>query len=86
MRAGIIEQVMCNFSADFGQIARRFGFDVAVLIDSLQRLQPLVDAGLACVSGSTVCVPKQHRLFLRSVASAFDSSFTGAKNRHSLAI
>ena len=58
MRAGIIDQVMCNFSADFGQIARRFGFDFEVLDDSQQRLQPLVDAGLACVNGSTVRVPK----------------------------
>lgn len=86
MRAAIIEQVMCNFSADFGQIADQHGFNDSVLGDSLIRLQPLAEAGLASIKGSTVCVPREHRLFLRSVACAFDNHFTGAKNRHAKAI
>jgi oxygen-independent coproporphyrinogen-3 oxidase len=86
MRGDIIEQIMCNFSADFGAIASRHGFDSAILDDSLVRLQPLVAAGLASTTGSTVRVPKEHRLFLRSVACAFDGHYTGAKNRHARAI
>ena len=86
MRAAIIEQIMCNFTADFGQIADRYGFNNTVLEDSLLRLQPLVEAGLASINGSTVRVPQEHRLFLRSVACAFDSHYTGAKNRHAKAI
>jgi oxygen-independent coproporphyrinogen-3 oxidase len=86
MRAAIIEQVMCNFSADFGQIADQHGFNNSVLVDSLMRLQPLAEAGLASINGSTVRVPQEHRLFLRSVACAFDSHYTGAKNRHAKAI
>lgn len=86
MRAAIIEQVMCNFSADFGQIADQHGFNNSVLADSLVRLQPLAKAGLASINGSTVRVPQEHRLFLRSVACAFDSHYTGAKNRHAKAI
>jgi coproporphyrinogen III oxidase-like Fe-S oxidoreductase len=57
-----------------------------VLEDSLFRFQPLVEAGLASINGSTVRVPHDHRLFLRSVACAFDSHYTGAKNRHAKAI
>ncbi|MEP7174497.1 MAG: oxygen-independent coproporphyrinogen III oxidase [Aestuariivirga sp.] len=86
MRAAIIEQVMCNFSADFGQIADQHGFNNSVLVESLIRLQPLAEAGLASIDGSTVRVPQEHRLFLRSVACAFDNYFTGAKNRHAKAI
>lgn len=86
MRATIIEQIMCNFSADFGQIASRHGFKEAVLEDSLLRLQPLVEAGLASVNGSDVRVPPEYRLFLRSVACAFDNHYTGAKSRHAKAI
>jgi oxygen-independent coproporphyrinogen-3 oxidase len=86
MRAAIIEQIMCNFSADFGQIADQHGFNNTVLVDSLFRLQPLAEAGLASINGSTVRVPQEHRLFLRSVACAFDSHYMGAKNRHAKAI
>jgi len=86
MRGAIIEQIMCNFSADYGQIASQHGFNESVLADSLFRLQPLVEAGLASIKGSTVRVPQEHRLFLRSVACAFDSHYTGAKNRHAKAI
>lgn len=86
MRAAIIEQIMCNFSADFGQIADQHGFNNTVLVDSLFRLQPLAETGLAIVTGSTVRVPREHRLFLRSVACAFDSHYTGAKSRHAKAI
>lgn len=86
MRAAIIEQIMCNFAVDFDQIAGRFGFSNTVLEDSLFRFQPLVEAGLASINGSTVRVPHDHRLFLRSVACAFDSHYTGAKNRHAKAI
>jgi oxygen-independent coproporphyrinogen-3 oxidase len=86
MRAAIIEQIMCNFAADIEQIAGRFGFSNTVLEDSLFRFQPLVEAGLASINGSTVRVPHDHRLFLRSVACTFDSHYTGAKNRHAKAI
>jgi oxygen-independent coproporphyrinogen-3 oxidase len=58
----------------------------AFLEDSLLRLQPLVAAGLASVEGSTVRVPQEYRLFLRSVACAFDGHYTAAKNRHAKAI
>lgn len=57
-----------------------------MLEDNLLRLQPLAEAGLANINGSTVRVPHDHRPFLRSVACAFDSHYTGAKNRHAKAI
>lgn len=86
MRAAIIEQVMCNFEVDFHQVTRLHGFDETMLEDSLSRLQPLVAAGLATITGSIVRVPRAHRLFLRSVAAAFDTYYSGAKNRHAKAI
>ena len=86
MRAAIIERIMCDLAADFGQVADRHGLSDTVLEDSLMRLQPLVEAGLASIDGSTVRVPQEHRLFLRSVACAFDSHYLGAKNCHARAI
>lgn len=86
MRGSIIERIMCDFGVDFGLIAKQHGFEQTSLADSLQRLVPLVDAGLACINGSSVHVPRERRLFVRTVAAAFDSHFTGAKNRHAKAI
>jgi oxygen-independent coproporphyrinogen III oxidase len=86
MRAAIIEQIMCNFAVDFGPIADHYGFSDTVLEDSLLRLQPLVEAGLATIDGTTIHIPREHRLFLRSVACAFDSYYTGAKDRHAKAV
>ncbi len=50
MRAAIIEQIMCNFSADFGAIASRHGFDSGTLEDSL-----------SAPSASGRGWPRQHR-------------------------
>ncbi|MGB9142274.1 MAG: oxygen-independent coproporphyrinogen III oxidase [Aestuariivirga sp.] len=86
MRAAIIEQLMCNFTSNYQQIATQHGFSETVLEDSITRLQPLVEAGLAHVIGSAVKVSREHRLFLRSVACAFDSHYTGATNRHAKAV
>ncbi len=86
MRATIIEHIMCSFAVDYGLIADQFGLNHTVLEGSQLRLQSLAEAGLAIINGSIVHVPHNHRLFLRSVASAFDNHYTGAKNRHAKAI
>jgi len=86
MRSDIIENIMCNFSADYGQIAKLHGYDEDLLIESVERLAPMIGAGLATLEGTTVRVPRKHRLFLRSVAAAFDDHFTGTKNRYAKAI
>ena len=36
--------------------------------------------------GTVVSVPRKHRLFLRSAASAFDAHYTVVANRHAKAV
>ena len=45
-----------------------------------------VAAGIAEISGSRISVPPRHRLFLRTVAAAFDAHFVSAPNRHAKAV
>jgi oxygen-independent coproporphyrinogen-3 oxidase len=86
MRAEIIERLMCDLNVDPGEIARRHGFDPAMFEDLPHRLGPAVEAGIALIEGGRVRVPPEHRLFLRTVASAFDTHFVAAPNRHAKAV
>ncbi len=66
-RRGIITQIMCNFHVDLGERAEQeFGGDLA-------RLRELEAEGLVSVSGSAVDVTPLGRIFVRNVASIFDT-------------
>lgn len=86
MRSDIIEQLMCNLSVDYGKAAVRHGFDPSRLADVPEKLAPAIAAGIARLDGTRVSVPAEHRLFLRTVASAFDAHFVAAPNRHAKAV
>lgn len=62
-RREIITCLMCNFTADVGS-----GFDA-----ELADLKPLVEDGLAEVTGTTVRVTDLGRYFVRNIAMAFDA-------------
>lgn len=86
MRSDVIERLMCDLSVDPASIARHHGFDPAIFADVEQKLEAAIIAGIARVDGPRVSVPPQHRLFLRTVAAAFDSHFVAAPNRHAKAV
>jgi oxygen-independent coproporphyrinogen-3 oxidase len=86
MRAEVIERLMCDLSVDPSAIAARHGFDASIFADVAEKLEPAVAAGIAEVSGDRISVPAKHRLFLRTVAAAFDTHFVSAPNRHAKAV
>jgi oxygen-independent coproporphyrinogen-3 oxidase len=86
MRSEVIERLMCDLSVDPGKIAQKHGFAPETFADTAQKLEGAIDAGIARVDGSRISVPPQHRLFLRAVASAFDTHFVAAPNRHAKAV
>ena len=86
MRGEIIERLMCDLTADFGPILQRHGFAADMLGDIAEKLQPLCEAGIVSLADTRISVPKEHRLFLRNVATVFDAHFAPAPNRHAKAV
>ncbi len=86
MRAEVIERLMCDLTVNPGEIASRHGFDPSIFDDVAEKLSPAVMAGIAEASGGRVSVRPQHRLFLRTVAAAFDTHFVAAPKRHAKAV
>jgi oxygen-independent coproporphyrinogen-3 oxidase len=80
VRAVLIERLMCDFSLKLSEIP-------AVILDAaLQRLQPLLDAGLVLVRDNRLVVVPGGRRFVRQVAVCFDAYFEAGARRHSAAI
>lgn len=86
MRAEVIERLMCDLTVNPGDIAVRHGFDPSIFDGVAEELTPAVMAGIADVSGGRVSVAPRHRLFLRTVAAAFDTHFVAAPKRHAKAV
>jgi oxygen-independent coproporphyrinogen-3 oxidase len=86
MRAEIIEKLMCFLEVEPRAIAEKHGFDPAMLDTAFEKLTPLVEDGICRIEGGKVIVPAEHRLFVRSVAVAFDAYYKPVPNRHAKAV
>ena len=86
MRAEVIERLMCDLSVDAAAIAERHGFASSIFDDVAEKLEPAIYAGISTITGTRISVAPKHRLFLRTVAAAFDTHFVSAPNRHAKAV
>ena len=91
LRRRVIERLMCDFTVDFGTMARASTGRDDALDDALPRLRVLADAGLCRVNGRTVTVRPEARDFVRTIAQAFDDyspakQSADAPRRHARAI
>lgn len=75
--AGIIERLLCDFEANV---------PASICAEAMDRLAPILDAGLAQLSGHRITVTARGMPYVRNVAACFDPSFAPQPNRHSLAI
>ncbi|WP_321505653.1 oxygen-independent coproporphyrinogen III oxidase [Breoghania sp.] len=85
-RADIIEMLMTCYEANVETIARRHGMEPEQLADGFERLQEMVDDGLAVIEGWTVRVTDAGKPFVRVAAAAFDSYLANGSARHSVAV
>jgi len=86
MRAEIIEKLMCFLRVRPEEIAARHGFAPETLADAWEKLEPLEADGLCRIEDGEVIVPEDRRLFVRTVASAFDAYYQPQPNRHAKAV
>ncbi|WP_321338560.1 oxygen-independent coproporphyrinogen III oxidase [Breoghania sp.] len=85
-RADIIEMLMTCYEANVETIARQHGMEPEQLADGLERLQEMVDDGLAVIEGWNVRVTDAGKPFVRVAAAAFDSYLANGSARHSVAV
>lgn len=81
-RGRIIERLMCSFAAD---LSDDVAADPALAAD-LERLGPLVAAGLVEREGARLSIPEAARPFARIVAANFDAYLKEASSRHAAAV
>ncbi len=86
LRADIIERIMCEFSADLGDICARHGAELDAMLQSASRLKPLISDGIVKLEGDRLAVASDSRFLVRSVAAAFDAHLDPAQQLHSRAV
>ncbi|MGH8073249.1 MAG: oxygen-independent coproporphyrinogen III oxidase [Lysobacter sp.] len=73
LRADLIQRLMCQGEIPIGALERRYLIDFRdYFADSLERLQPLVDDGLARIEPDRIVATSRGRLLLRNMAMCFD--------------
>jgi oxygen-independent coproporphyrinogen-3 oxidase len=73
IRAGVIQELMCLGSVDIPRLEHRHAIRFEEYFsDALLRLRPLVEDGLATVTGRCVSATPPGRLLLRIIAMCFD--------------
>jgi len=77
LRRFVITELMCNGRLRAGEVADRFGIDVAdhfaAELTQLQAPDGLVDAGLVTMTGADIDATPMGRPFIRNVAMVFDA-------------
>ena len=73
LRADLIQRLMCQGEIPIGALERRYLIDFRdYFADALERLQPLVDDGLARIEPDRIIATSRGRLLLRNMAMCFD--------------
>jgi len=86
MRAEVIAHLMCDLEVDYAAIAAAHGYPASIFAEIPSRLAACQEAGIAELGDGRVRVPAECRLFLRSVAAAFDAHYVAQPNRHAKAV
>ena len=86
LRGEIIEQLMCSFSTDLGDVCRRHDVPAGSFIEGIAALPALIDDGLVRRDGETLHVTERGRPLVRFVCAAFDPHLKYVDGRHSRGI
>jgi len=81
LRAAMIERLMCDLELDLAAFGGRDRF-----AEEIERLAPLIEAGLARFDGERVIMSAEGRPYVRIAAAAFDAYLAAGQKRHSVAV
>jgi len=85
-RGDIIERLMCDFSVDYGAIARNYGFAEDAFDAAQAPLAALAADGVVTIDGRCVTVTPRGQPFMRLAAAAFDAYLERNAARHTAAV
>ena len=85
-RAATIERLMCDFSVDYGAIARDMLGDETAFDAAEGDLAQLIREGVATQEGRRLTLTEAGRPFMRLVAAAFDAYLPTRAAKHSVAV
>jgi oxygen-independent coproporphyrinogen-3 oxidase len=77
---------MCDLEVDVDAICDEMGAPRGSLADALETARFLQSAGLCQLDRTTIRVPTEARLFLRTVAQSLDGRYKPATRRHAKAV
>lgn len=86
LRAAAIERLMCDFTLDYGGLAREATGDDTALDDATEEIDRLSRDGVVAREGRLLRVTDSGRPFVRLAAAAFDAYLRAGKARHSVAV
>jgi oxygen-independent coproporphyrinogen-3 oxidase len=86
VRGYTIERLMCEFAVSFDELEARFGSDADAVIGELRDYATNDSDELLVLTATGVVVTSRGRLFVRSIAAAFDAYLADGKARHSIAV
>ncbi len=86
LRRRIIERLMCDLAVDVKAECAALNRRPDTLLSSFDALRPLQEDGLCSIDGWRITIPEDRRIFMRSVAVAFDQYLQPGAQRHSRAV
>ncbi len=86
LRRTVIEQLMCNFSADPDEICADFGRIPDIFASEREALTEMAEDGLIEIDGGRITVSDEARPLVRTVCAVFDTYLQSGVGRHSRAV
>ena len=86
LRGEIIEQLMCAYRVNVGELCRRHAVETDSFLSSVPDFRAIAEDGLAVLEGEELCVTERGRPLVRFVCAAFDRHLAITSGRHSRGI
>jgi len=74
LRAAIIESLLCTMTVNLEKVCHAYHYSLSTIAPALETLKPYEVAGLIRREGYTITLTSPHRMAIRVIAAAFDTT------------